>query len=64
MGNMGSSDGGGLSDIPIIGSLLGGGGGSGLLGGVLDMTGLPQLIEKVLIMYVGMEILFKLIDKA
>lgn len=62
MGNSGSS---GLSDIPIVGNLLGGGGsgGDGLLGGVLSMTGLPQLIEKIVLLYVGVEILLKLVDR-
>lgn len=48
-----------------LGSILGGGGddGGGLLGGALDLTGIPQLVEKVVIIYVGIELLFKLVDK-
>lgn len=54
-----------LSDIPIVGSLVGGGSSSsgGIIGGALDMTGIPQLLEEGLLLYIGVTIAFKLIDK-
>jgi hypothetical protein len=50
----------------MFGGLLGGGGGGGgggLLGGVLDMSGLPQLAMEGLLIFIGVEVLFKLLDK-
>lgn len=54
-----------LNDIPIVGNILGGGGGGdgGILGGLLDMTGLPQLIEEAVLLYVGLMVGMKLLDK-
>lgn len=45
------------------GGLLGGGGGGGLIGGALDLTGLPQLAMKGFILFIGIEVFFKLLDK-
>ena len=50
----------------LFGGILGGpggGDGGGLLGGMLDMTGLPQLAMEGLLIFVGIEVLFKLLDK-
>lgn len=47
----------------LLGGLLGGGGGGGLLGGLFDMTGIPQLIEEGVLLYLGVMIVMKLIDK-
>lgn len=53
-----------LGNIPILGNILGGGGSSGgLAGGILDMTGIPQLIEKGFVLYIAVVIALKLVDK-
>lgn len=50
------------------GGLFGGGdgglmGGAGLGGGLLNMTGLPQMLMTGLIIFIGVKIVFRLIDK-
>ena len=59
-----------LGDIPVIGSLFGGSdsgsglfGSSGLLGDVGSMTGITQMIEELIIIYIVLQVVFKLIDK-
>jgi hypothetical protein len=52
-----------LDDIPIIGSLFGGGSSGGLAGGLLGLTGIPQLIESGVVFLVVVVIIFKLVDK-
>ena len=50
----------------LFGGLLGGpagGAGGGILGGVLDMSGLPQLAMEGLLIFVGVEVFFKILDK-
>jgi len=53
-----------LGNIPIIGSLFGGGdSGGGIAGSVLDMTGLPQLFESLVVGVVVIILLFKFVDR-
>ena len=59
-----------LGDIPVVGSLLGGSdssgglfGSSGLLGDIGSMTGITQMIEELIIIYIVLQVVFKLIDK-
>lgn len=58
MGGGGGGGGGG----GLLGGLTGGGGG-GLLGGVFNMTGIPQLLMEGLLLYIGIKVVFKLLDK-
>ena len=53
-----------FGDIPIVGDILGGGKkSSGLAGGVMNMTGIPQMLMSGVLIFVGIEVLFKIIDK-
>ena len=52
-----------LDNIPVIGKLLGGGGSGGLLGMGLDATGITQLVEEAVLLFLGVTIALKLIDK-
>jgi hypothetical protein len=53
-----------LGNIPIIGSLFGGGdSGGGIAGSVMDMTGLPQLFESLVVGVVVIILLFKFVDR-
>jgi len=53
-----------LGNIPIIGGILGGSNSSqSLMGLGFDMTGIPQLVMTGVVLYVGVMILLKLVDK-
>lgn len=49
----------------MLGGIGGGGlfGGGGLAGGALNMTGIPQLAMQGLMIFIGVELVFKLIDR-